>query len=372
MGSYGHQSAALVPALLAAAQLGAPVSGQELLVAFTLGFEVAMSLFSEGKYDQYDGSFHATSLFGAVAAAGAVSRLLRLTARETSATLELAAGQASGIGRNVGTMVKPLHGGLAANEALTSAVLAAAGIEGFGPIFEGRGGFIETFSRHRTMRPDRVIESLGQPFKASARLAIKAFPCCGSNQSALHAIRRIMTKENLRYEDILDVTVDQMADTSPVLRYEYPQRGLNGKFSIHYTVGNFILKGALTIDDFTDEEVHNPRVIEACHRVRAGVMSRWDEHHTDRVTKGNPVAIRTVDGRTLRSELPRSEMPGSAKFPFSWDELAVKFKANAARELTSPKAVDEASRLWSNLGDISDVNDAIASLSISARPQMAI
>ena len=363
MGAYGHPSAPLVPSLLAAAELAGAVSGEEFIVAYALGFEVAMTLYAEGKYDQYDGCFHSTPVFGVIAATGAVARLLGLSHEETAAALAISASQAGGLGRNNGTMVKPLHAGLSASAAITSARLAVAGMRGADDVFEGRGGFAETYLRHRALQPSRVLQSLGQPHKAAAYLHVKLFPCCGSNQSALHAVSELMTKERLSYDEIDECVVEMMAETSPVLRYPAPERGLNGKFSIRYTVGNLLLKGALGIDDFSDAETRRPEVIEAVGKVRPEVLSRWDKQAgPDRKSKGNPVRIQTKDGRVYRHAIERTLMLGSPRNRLTWDQLAAKFEANAARELPDAGAVREASRRWRNLGSEGDLSAALSSI----------
>lgn len=368
MGAYGHPSAPLVPALLAAAELVGidSVSGEDLVAAYCLGFETAMTLYADGKYDQYDGCFHSTPVFGAIGAAGAVSRLLQLNHEQTVATLAIAASQAGGLGRNNGTMVKPLHAGFSANAAVSAAQYALAGVRGATNAIDTRGGFAETFFRHRAMQPARVASSIGNPYKAAAHLHIKYFPCCGSNQSALHAVKELVAKENLTYDQIEECTVEDMMDTSPVLRYPSPPRGLNGKFSIHYTVGNLLMKGGLTVDDFRDEEVVKPDVKAAVAKVRAEVLSRWDKRAgATRKAQGNPVTIKTKDGRVLHHAIERSLMLGAPKNRMSWDQLQTKFDDNAVRALKGTEAVTRASELWRNVRTQSSLSEALASITIT-------
>jgi 2-methylcitrate dehydratase PrpD len=370
MGAYGHPSAPLVPALLAAAELAGlqSVSGEDFVVAYALGFETAMTLYADGKYDQYDACFHSTPVFGAVGAAGAVSRLLGLSPEETVAAIAIAASQAGGLGRNNGTMVKPLHAGFSASAAISAVQLAKAGVRGATDVLEGRGGFAETFFRHRAMQPARVASSIGSPYKAASHLHVKVFPCCGSNQSALHAVRELVAKEGLSYDEIEECVVEQMADTSPVLRYPSPVRGLNGKFSIHYTVGNLLLKGKLRIDDFTDEETQRPEVREAVAKVKAEVLSRWDKRAgADRKAQGNPVRIKTKDGKVYHHAIERTKMLGAPKNRMSWDELTTKFDDNAARELNGSAAVTEASRLWRNLREQTTMAPALEAVTTNSK-----
>jgi 2-methylcitrate dehydratase PrpD len=369
MGAYGHPSAPLVPALLAASEMAGldSISGEEFVVAYALGFETAMTLYADGKYDQYDACFHSTPVFGAVGSAGALSRLLGLSHDETVAAIAIAASPAGGLGRNNGTMVKPLHAGFSASAAISAVQLAQAGVRGATDVLEGRGGFAETFFRHRAMQPARVANAIGNPYKAASHLHVKVFPCCGSNQSALHAVRELVAMEGISYDQIDECVVEQMADTSPVLRYPSPVRGLNGKFSIHYTVGNLLLKGKLKIDDFTDAETQKPEVKEAVAKVKAEVLSRWDKRAgADRKAQGNPVRITTKDGKVYHHAIQRSLMLGSPKNRMTWDELTVKFDDNAARELNGAPAISEASRLWRNLREQPTLSPAFASITTNA------
>lgn len=370
MGAYGHPSAPLVPALLAASEIAGidSISGEEFVTAYALGFETAMTLYADGKYDQYDACFHSTPVFGAIGAAGALSRLLGLSHEETVAAIAIAASQAGGLGRNNGTMVKPLHAGLSASAAISAVQFARAGVRGATDVLEGRGGFAETFFRHRAMQPARVAGSIGNPYKAASHLHVKVFPCCGSNQSALHAVRELVAKEGISFDQIEECTVEQMADTSPVLRYPSPVRGLNGKFSIHYTVGNLLLKGKLRIDDFTDEETQKPEVKEAVSRVRAEVLSRWDKRAgADRKALGNPVRIKTKDGREYRYAIERSLMLGAPKNRMSWNQLTEKFDDNAAHELNGSAAVAEASQLWRSVREQPSMAPLLTSISTKSK-----
>ena len=77
------------------------------------------------RYAQMERGFHATGLFGRLAATAAGARLRKLDAARTQMALGIAASTASGIVANFGTMTKPLHAGLAARDAVTAVELAA-------------------------------------------------------------------------------------------------------------------------------------------------------------------------------------------------------------------------------------------------------
>jgi 2-methylcitrate dehydratase PrpD len=360
MGGFGHPGSILAPALLAAAELDPAVSGAALPAAYVLGFEAATCLYEEGKYDPADGCFHATSVFGALAATAAIARLLELSVDETARALTLAASQGGGLARNNGSMVKPLHAGLGASAALNAVRFAQAGLEGAPDALEAAGGFAETYFRHKATRPARVVASLGAPYKLSRLHTIKTFPCCGSNQSPLLALRQLMREQGLTIADIEEIVIEDMPETSSILRFHVPRRGLQGKFSVYHTLATMAVRGDVVIDDFTDDAVADPEIAAARARVRASVSSTWNSlHGEERKARGNAVTVHTQDRRTLRNTIPRTEMIGSPSHPYSWPELEQKFRLNAARAL-APDGVDAAAAAWRDLRDAASARDAIA------------
>ena len=355
MGGYGHPSAPLLPALLAAAELRGGASGPEIITAYAAGFEVGAALCQLGHYDQYARCFHSTPVFGSLAAACAVARLLELDPERTAAAVAAAATFAAGVGRNSGTMVKSLHAGQAAAHAVLAVLLARDGIRGAADVFEGRGGFWENLFGTPVSALDEIVGRFGRPFRARQSLFIKEFPCCGTNQSALHGVREIVRREGLTASDIAEVVVHGMNETSPVLRYPRPASGLNGKFSIQFTVGSLLAHGQLGVDEFADEHTRDPGVLAVTGRVRAEVLSRWDGRNAGK-RAGNAVTLTAADGRCFHAFVRRGEMPGSPVNPLPEQTLVAKFTANAARSVPDPESLV---KLWRHLDSAGDVRDAI-------------
>src|SRR6478672_5329853 len=125
--SMAHPSCALVPAALAAAE-SSSASGSALLDGYIVGFEVECRLGSVMNPRHYHSrGWHCTSSIGTVGAAAAAARLLGLDASATAHALGIAASSACGLKENLGSMVKPLHAGLAARNGLMAARLAGEG-----------------------------------------------------------------------------------------------------------------------------------------------------------------------------------------------------------------------------------------------------
>jgi len=107
---------------------------------------------------------HATALERAGSNVAAAARLLGLTPDLTAHALAIAASEASGLKENFGTMVKPLHGGLAARNGVLAALLARAGMDASASAIEGPQGFLaamdsESPLSRRSSMPGRMSPS---------------------------------------------------------------------------------------------------------------------------------------------------------------------------------------------------------------------
>ena len=358
MGAYGHPTVPILPALLALGEWCGS-TGRQVLTSYCIGFEVGTTIYKVGRYNQYERSFHSTPIFGTVAAAAASSRLVGLDVEQTTAALGIAASEASGVGRNNGTMVKPLHAGLAARNGVTAALLAKEGFLAAPDVYEAKQGFCEAFFGDNRYDMERIVASLGNPFKAEDSIIIKKYPCCGGNHSALDAVLGLIREHDLRYDDVEQVEVQAMTYTSPVLRYPEPKTGLNGKFSIQHAVGAALLDGRVSIEHFTDEAVRDPRLREAAAKVKTEVMARWDPRFMYGETDANPVVIRLKDGRVLSKTVGRHDLRGAPTNPLSTNELVAKFRANAGLVLKNGTALDRAVETWIDLERVADVGEAI-------------
>src|SRR5438874_10038705 len=139
--SLAHPSAPLVAAGLAVAEL-AGATGRALLEAYVVGFEIEARLGRAMNPRHYQRGWHCTSTLGTMGAAAAASRLLGLQIVQTGHALAIAASEASGLKENFGSMVKPLHAGLAARNGVVAARLAASGMTASASAPDGPQGFL--------------------------------------------------------------------------------------------------------------------------------------------------------------------------------------------------------------------------------------
>src|SRR5438270_10533100 len=114
------------------------------------GFELEGRLGRAMNPRHYQRGWHCTSTLGTIGAAAAASRLLGLDAAATDHALAIAASEASGLKENFGTMVKPLHAGLAARNGVVAALLARYGMTASERAIDGPQGFLAAMNSERS------------------------------------------------------------------------------------------------------------------------------------------------------------------------------------------------------------------------------
>jgi len=118
-----HASAVLVPAILALAEQER-ASGRACLDAYIAGLQI-MGRVGQGVNPAHrNRGWHATGTVGAIGAAAACARLLRLPEREAAFALSIATSLAGGFMAQFGTMTKPVHAGFAAQAGVMAAASA--------------------------------------------------------------------------------------------------------------------------------------------------------------------------------------------------------------------------------------------------------
>ncbi len=357
MGGFGHPSAVLLPAALAAGEL-VGASGRDLLTAYISGFEVACHLARGASYVQGERGFHSTAVFGTLGAAAAACRLLGLDRHRTVMALGIAASMPSGVLQNFGTHTKPLHAGMAARNGVMAVLLAREGFLSSPDAVAGPIGWAAAYLGEGRYDPEKMVKDLGKVWLSQERIVIKKYPCCGSNHSALDSLLGLMNDYGFTAEDVEEVEVYGLPGIAHVLLYPDPEYAFQGKFSINYCVASALVDGRVDIETFKDEKLTRPEFKAALARVEVKVVPKWDPAYSAHPAE-TPVVVRLKDGRVLRRSTNRHTMRGSAADPLTAEELWAKFRANALRCLPESQ-VAEAARVWWSLPELSDLQSTTA------------
>ncbi|HEV3139862.1 MAG TPA: MmgE/PrpD family protein, partial [Vicinamibacterales bacterium] len=359
--SLAHPSAPLVAAAWAAAEI-ANASGRALLDAYVVGFEIEGRLGRAMNPRHYRRGWHCTSTLGTIGSAAACARLFGLDETRTAHAIAIAASSASGLKENFGTMVKPLHAGLAARSAVLAAELARAGMTASAAAIEGPQGFLAAFDSESPSL-DAVIADLGTRWEIlDTGITVKLYPSCAATHPMLDALIDLQSRERFTAADVNTIEVGVDPITPTVLIYDHPASGLEGKFSLPFCAAAAVVNGCVGIETFDEAQLRDPRIASLQSRVTMRVDKTLDASAPP-LTQAR-VTVRLRDGRQLSAEANGAR--GYPERPATDDQLKKKFVSCATRVMSSVQANDA----WSALRGletvtIADVSAALARVRVS-------
>lgn len=359
--SLAHPSAPLVPAAIAAAEL-AGSGGTSLLDAYVVGFEIEGRLGRLMNPRHYQRGWHCTSTLGTIGAAAAAARLLDLDAAAAGAALSIGASEASGLKENFGTMVKPLHAGLAARNGVLAALLARGGLTASARAIDGAQGLLRAMDSEGSAFADSIGD-LGTRWEiVETGITVKLYPSCAATHPALDAILDLRRNDRLAGGDVARIEIEVDSITPTVLIYDRPATGLEAKFSMQYCAAAAAVLGSVGIETFEDRALGNPDVASLMRRTTMRADASLDR-------AGPPLTETRVimtlgDGRVVRRDAHGARgYPGR---PASDAELAAKFLSCAQRTL-SGTAAHRALELLRGISYATDVRELTAALRAPAR-----
>jgi 2-methylcitrate dehydratase PrpD len=353
--SLAHPSCALVPAILAAGEL-VHARPAALLDGYVIGFELECRLGNVMNPRHYhERGWHCTSSIGTVGAAAAAARVLGLDANAARHALGIAASSACGLKENIGSMVKPLHAGMAARNGVVAAQLARSGFTSSPHAIDGPQGYLAAMdSEHATL--GIAAADLGIRWEIlDTGVTVKLYPSCAATHPPLDALTDMKRREEFTAEQIqaIDVEVDSM--TPRLLIHPNPATGLEAKFSMPFCAAAAVVYPRVGIDTFDPVHIQNPTVQGLMQRVTLRANEAFDQAAPLSQAR---VTVRLRDGRVLSQSAD-----GARGYPgrLSDEELATKFAGCASRTL-SESAASSAWAALCALDTIADVRELTARL----------
>ena len=335
-----HPSAPVLAALLAA-RPWSQLTGPELCEAHAIGTEVMIRMGQAIGFRHYELGFHTTATMGVFGATAAVARLLRLDLPKTSAALAIAASLACGLRLNFGSMVKPVHVGVAAANALRAVGLARAGVEASRAELFGPGGVFEALSGGTQVTwPEDV--ALGRPFAIeSPGFERKRYPCCYLLHKII-ALGKEASRDGICLADIAKLRVEMPLGGTRPLIHPIPRSGTQAMFSGPYALIAAINDGEIGFESFDDRAVARAEI--QLRLTDVSIAEAVGPPLTSEQIGAAPVRLELlmVDGSLRRYE--RTAAPGSSADPLSAGELGAKWvsclrRANPSLSAASAEAL---------------------------------
>jgi 2-methylcitrate dehydratase PrpD len=300
--SVSHIGVVVWPTLLALAE-SQPATGRELVAAGVVGYQVMGRLGRALITKDVAQRFRPTGLVGAIGAAAAGARLLRLSEAETVNALALAANTAGGLNEwpHAGGGEMFFHPGFAARNAVTALLLARAGAEASESALDGRAGLFAAFGG----APRAALELAG----GWEILAVyhKPAPACNYAQTPAQAALAVRSAHAMAPREIEQVVVRSFPEAIayPGCDHIGPYRTqLQAKMSIQFSVAAVLVHGRLDDEVFRDLAAEG-EVTRLARRVRLESDAEFARAYPQR--QGAEVIVSLRDGRTASERLAALE-----------------------------------------------------------------
>jgi 2-methylcitrate dehydratase len=341
-------------AVLAAGE-AARRSGREIIAAAVLAYEIQCR-FCDAASIRKHGWDHVT--YGAFSTAAAAAKLFGLDAGRITQALNLAGTPNVTLRQTRAGELSEWKGCAFANASrngVFAAMLAAEGLTGPAPIFEGEMGFFKQVSG-----PFEVAklggEMPGDDDFMIKKTSIKYWPAEYHSQSAIHAALEMRPKigdlSQIRSLDIysFDAAVDIIGKDPEKWR---PKTRETADHSLPYCTAAALTDGDVTLESFSEKRLHDEQLLALVAKIKI----HRDAALTALYPRGIPNRLEATlaDGRKIiaENEFPR----GHDQNPMSDAEVEAKFQRMAAGRIGASQARKILDLCWrfEELGDITQL-----------------
>jgi 2-methylcitrate dehydratase PrpD len=328
-----HLGTTMYSAALALAETMPATSSDAFLAAVVAGYEAAARIaMAVQPKEHYALGFHMTPTCGVFGAAITSAKLLGLTREQALAAVGIAGSMAAGSMEFLaeGAWTKRIHPGLAAQNGIQAALLAAEGYTGPLRILEGRDGFLHGYSRNPV--PERLTEGLGSSYEI-LHTAVKPHACCRYMQGPIDGVLAIMREHNLEAGHIRRIEVAVLEAgwglvAEPRAKKYHPESVVDAQFSMPFGVAVAAMDGAAGLDQFTVEKIRSTEIRKLMGRV---VLTKDIRIETN-FPQEWPASVAIELGNGQRYDKFTRHPKGDPENALTWDELEAKFRALSGRE----------------------------------------
>lgn len=322
----GHVGVAVLPALLALADMGCAADDRAFWTAFVLGYEIATRAGIALHASACD--YHSSGAWNSLACAAIGARLLRLTPEQTRHALGIAEyhGPRSPIMRVVDypTMVKD-GSGWGAMAGLSAALLAADGFTG---------------------APALTVESLETAWSdLGVRWRIleqyfKAYPVCRWAQPAIEAALNLQRAHDIDAAQITQINVYTFHEGTR-LATRCPKSTDEAQYSLPFPVAAALVRGQVSAAEMSGAALQDPAILRLSLLTTLAEDAGYNAKFP--AERWAHVVFTLADGTRLVSDPAIAR--GNPENPLSDAELEAKYRLLAEPVL----GAERAGRIWTNV-----------------------
>jgi len=356
-GESGHPSDSLA-AILAAGELMRR-DGREAITATVLAYEVFCRVCDA--QDLKPLGFDRTTV-GGLASAAASARLFGLSAARIAQALNLhVAPNVALYQTRIGnvSMWKGCAYANASRNAVFTTMLAARGMTGPSPVYEGVGGYFKAVTRKPFSLPAMggAHGGTAYPFKIM-ECSIKRFPLGQYSQTVVEAALQLRSRIGYPAQitaihiETVSTAIRLMADDPQ--KWE-PETRESADHSMPYTAAVAFLHGEVGEEHFEDRYLHDPQLRALTRGVTVAESDEANRRMPIAMLCEMTVALRS--GATHRASVEYHR--GHHRNPMSETEIEHKFR-KLAQSVLAPGAIDQLlDRLW-HLDSAADLGEVVA------------
>jgi 2-methylcitrate dehydratase len=350
-GESGHPSDSIA-AVLSTAELRRR-SGSEAIAAIVLAYEVFCRVCDEVDLKPL-GFDHVT--VGGMASTAAASKLLGLEAHEIEQAFNLAiAPNVALYQTRIGnvSMWKGCAYANASRNAVFAALLAARGMTGPSPVFEGVGGYFKAVSR----KPFELAKlGSGDPHKIM-ECSIKRFPLGQYSQTVVEAALQLREKTGAP-EEIAEIRIETVTTAIRLMAGDIdkwePKTRESADHSMPYTVAVAIIHGAVEEKHFDDKYLRDPQIMSLTRKVKVKATDEADRRMPEAMLCKMEVVTSAGESHTAVVEYHK----GHWKNPMSDAEVEAKFRRLAGEVLTDSQSQRLLEALW-GFDELADAGEIV-------------
>jgi len=307
----GHPGAAIIPAALGLAETGA-CSGQDLIDAIILGYEVAVRVAAARDFSRLDTlSTGRWCAYGVVAAGG---RLLRMPPARLAQAMSIAGLlspglAAAGYSSVMGNQVK---------EGIPWATFL--GLVALDLAHKGFTGPTDILDHPAYYYPERIVAGLGERF-AVEEVYFKPYACCRWIHSALDGLLSLMVEYRLRGDEIHKATVSTFERALRLNNYANPDTLEAAQYSIPFCLAAAAREGKGALRPLPESLLGRQDIVELAKRVELRLDPELDRRFPVQV----PARVTLETGRGRLEQLVDHPL-GDPANPMNLAALVEKFR----------------------------------------------
>jgi 2-methylcitrate dehydratase PrpD len=263
--------------------------------------------------------------------------VLQLDPHATMHALGLGASQSAGLmAVQEGANAKGFHSGRAAQSGVYAALLAKEGFTGIEHVLDvDYGGFYTTLVESHD--PEKLTQGLGTQWE-TLKVGFKSSPASNGSITAMHTLKRIMTKHGLGAKDIARVSASVSTNTLDHCGWDFDPAASKGvlaaQMNLRYGLAAMALDGEATPAQYAERRIASADVAGFLPKIDVRANEAYDKDPGLRLAC--TLQVETRAGETYTDET--LYRPGGLEDPMSVEELESKFVTLASGVISEAEA----------------------------------